>query len=306
MSTPTPAKPSKKKSTSVRIPPGLRPAMRALSAIAPPLASRLAVRLFRTPPRHGSSEIESQILAGARSAALSVAHTPEPIPVWIWGEGPPVLLVHGWGSRGARLGSFVAPLVAAGHSVVAFDAPGHGAARERLSSLPQFLFAIETAAREHGPFAGIVAHSMGGAATTLSMARGVEARRVVFLAPAADPAGYIRYFTALLGLPERVRLGMERRIARMFGMSWPEFDVPAAARKLAAPLLVFHDALDAEVPLSNGEAIANAWPGAVLVKTEGLGHTRIVHDEAVVARAVEFLAGASAGSGTVRVSGRRP
>jgi len=303
MSTSIPARPSKKKSTSVRIPPGLRPAMRVLSAVAPPLASRLAVHLFRTPPRHAPSEIESRILAGARSSTLSVEHTPAPIPVWIWGEGPPVLLVHGWGSRGARLGSFVAPLVAAGHSVIAFDAPGHGAARERLSSLPQFVFAIESAAREHGRFAGIVAHSMGGAATTLSMARGVEAERVVFVAPAADPAGYTRYFTAVLGLPERIRVAMERLIVQEFGMEWPEFDIPAAARKLTAPLLVFHDELDAEVPLANGEAIANAWPGAVLVRTEGLGHTRIVHDEAVVARAVEFLAGAS---GTARVSARRP
>jgi pimeloyl-ACP methyl ester carboxylesterase len=289
MSTPIPAAPSKKKSTSVRIPRGLRPAMRVLSAVAPPLASRLAVRLFRTPPRHVSSEIESRILTGARSATLTVAHTPAPIPVWIWGEGPPVLLVHGWGSRGARLGSFVAPLVQAGHSVVAFDAPGHGAARERQSSLPQFLFAIEAVAREHGPFAGIVAHSMGGAATTLSMARGVRTERVVFLAPAADPAGYVRYFAALLGLPDNVRRGMERRIVHRFRMDWPEFDVPAAAKELTTPLLVIHDALDAEVPLSNGEALARAWPGAVLVTTNGLGHKRIVHDEEVVARAVEFL-----------------
>ncbi|MDQ6892671.1 MAG: alpha/beta hydrolase [Acidobacteriota bacterium] len=263
--------------------------MRALSALAPGAASRVALRLFRTPPRHTASELESRFLGGARAATLSVAETPAPIPVWIWGEGPPVLLVHGWGSRGARLGSFVAPLVAAGYSVIAFDAPGHGRARERQSSLPQFLFAIEAAAREHGPFAGIVAHSMGGAATTLSMARGVRAERVVFLAPAADPAGYVRYFAALLGLPDNVRRGMERRIVERFGMNWPEFDVPVAAKALTSPLLVIHDALDADVPLSNGEAIAKAWPGAVLVTTNGLGHKRIVHDEEVVARAVEFL-----------------
>ena len=281
-----PASPNRK---SVPIPPGIRPAMRALSAVAPGLAARLGVRLFRTPPRRGSSEMETRVLAGARASTLSVPATPEPIPVWIWGEGPPVLLVHGWGSRGARLGSFVAPLVASGHSVIAFDAPGHGAARERLSSLPQFLFAIESAARAHGRFAGIVAHSMGGAATTLAMARGVEAERVVFLAPAADPAGYTRFFTAALGLPERIRLDMERLLVRKFGMEWSEFDIPAAAAKVTAPLLVFHDAADVEVPISNGEAIVKAWRGAELVRTSGLGHTRIVHDEAVVARAVEFI-----------------
>ena len=54
-------------------------------------------------------------------------------------------------------------------------------------------------------------------------------------------------------------------------------------------LLVFHDVQDSEVAISNGEAIASAWPGATLVKTEGLGHKRIVHDEGVVTRAVRFL-----------------
>jgi pimeloyl-ACP methyl ester carboxylesterase len=57
---------------------------------------------------------------------------------------------------------------------------------------------------------------------------------------------------------------------------------------------VIHDRDDPEVPLANGEAIAAAWPGARLVTTEGLGHTRIVHDPGVVARGVAFLTGTGA------------
>ena len=161
--------------------------MRALSAVAPGLprtprsdssARRRAMECRSSRP--GSSP--------ARASPLPVAATSEPIPVWIWARAA-VLLVHGWGSSRSAARIVRRALVAAGHSVIAFDAPGHGAARERLSSLPQFVFAIEAAAREHGPFAAIVAHSMGGAATTLAMGRGVRAERVVFLAPAADPPG---------------------------------------------------------------------------------------------------------------------
>lgn len=292
-----------KKSAGVRLPWWLPPAMRGLSAVAPNTASRAALRLFRTPPRHAASDLEASLLAWARTATLSVPRTREPIPVWMWGDGPPVLLVHGWGSRGARLGSFVAPLVTAGRSVIAFDAPGHGSARERLSSLPEFVLAIQAAAREYGPFEGIVAHSLGGAATTLAMARGVRADRVVFLAPASDPQGYTRMFASLLGLPDRVRLQMERRIVEKFGMEWPEFDVMAAAKKLLAPLLIIHDAGDAEVPITHGEAIVATWPGAALVRTGGLGHKRIVHDADVVARATQFLlAGAREKDGGERVA----
>ena len=57
------------------------------------------------------------------------------------------------------------------------------------------------------------------------------------------------------------------------------------------PLLVFHDRDDAEVPWSDGAAIAGAWPGARLVTTAGLGHRRILRDERVVSQAVAFVKG---------------
>jgi pimeloyl-ACP methyl ester carboxylesterase len=154
------------------------------------------------------------------------------------------------------------------------------------------MFAIEAAWRAAGggELDGIVAHSLGGAATVLALDRGVKARRVVLIASSSDPAGYTRRFAEIVGIGEGVRRGMESRIERLFGVRWEDFDVIAAARRRTEPALVIHDAEDAEVAWSDGEAIARAWPGAELVTTRGLGHIRIVHDPEVIARAVEFLA----------------
>jgi pimeloyl-ACP methyl ester carboxylesterase len=142
---------------------------------------------------------------------------------------------------------------------------------------------------------------MGGAATTLAAARGVSLRRAVFVAPAADPAGYSERFASLLGLPPEVLSRMRRGLERRFGIPWKEFDVLAAARTMSAPLLVFHDRDDRDVALADGEAIAAAWPGARLVTTTGLGHRRIVHDPPVVAQAIAFLSEADRAT---RLSGR--
>jgi pimeloyl-ACP methyl ester carboxylesterase len=270
----------------------LRSIFRALTAISPAAAAALAMAIFRKAPRHRDSDLERSALGRAERIRLSVEG--RPLAAWRWGKGPAFLLVHGWGSRGSRLASFVGPLTGAGYSVVAFDAPGHGASAGRLSSLPQFIAAIETVAREVGPLAGMVAHSMGGAATTLAMSRGVRARRLVFLAPASDPAGYSERFADVLDLTPDVLARMKRSIERRFGQSWDDFDVLRAAAKMTAPLLVFHDREDREVAWTDGQAIAAAWPGAELVSTSGLGHRRIVHDPDVVARAVTFLAPAPA------------
>ena len=266
----------------------LRLLFRGLSAVSPAAAAALAMVLFRRPPRHRDSAEERDALAKAERLFLSL--NGKPLAAWRWGHGPAVLLVHGWGSRGSRLVSFVVPLTEAGYSVVAFDAPGHGASAGRLSSLPQFISAIEAVARELGSLEAIVAHSMGGAATTLAMARGLPVRRVVFLAPAADPAGYSERFAEVLGLTPDVLGRMKQSIEHRFGTPWDDFDVLRAARKMTAPLLVFHDRDDRDVAWTDGEAIAAAWPGAELVSTAGLGHRRIVHDPEVVARAVAFLA----------------
>jgi pimeloyl-ACP methyl ester carboxylesterase len=131
---------------------------------------------------------------------------------------------------------------------------------------------------------------MGGAATTLAMGRGLSVGRVVFLAPAADPAGYSERFAELIGLTPGVLARMKRSIERRFGQPWDSFDVLRAAATMTAPLLVFHDRDDRDVAWIDGAAIADRWPGAELVSTEGLGHRRIVHDPDVVSRAVAFLA----------------
>jgi pimeloyl-ACP methyl ester carboxylesterase len=238
-------------------------------------------------PRHKTSQAERQILAGGRAESLRVGSGR--LAVWSWGEGSAVLLVHGWGSRGARLGSFVEPLVAAGYSVVAFDAPGHGDSSGRLSSLPQFVEAVLAVSRAQPPVHGVIAHSMGGAAAALAIGRGLEVERAVFLAPAANPGAYSRWFAELLGIPAGIRERMERRFERQFGFRWEEFNVARAVASFATPLLIFHDREDREVPWSDGESIARAWPDAKLVTTEGLGHTKIVHDPEVVARTVAFV-----------------
>jgi pimeloyl-ACP methyl ester carboxylesterase len=293
-----PDSPGHPKSTSVRFA-AMRTVLSGFSRLSPTAAARLAMVLFRRPPRHRRSDFPSTALASGQRVDLLLDG--RRLAVWRWGAGPTVLLVHGWGSRGARLSDFVSPLTRAGFSVLAFDAPGHGASAGRLSSLPQFIAAIKTIGERLGPLYAVVAHSMGGAATTLAMARGLGVERAVFVAPAADPAGYSERFASVFGLTDEVVSRMKRGLERRFGIAWKDFDVLAAAATLTSPLLVIHDSDDRDVPLSDGASIVAAWLGARLVTTNGLGHRRIVHDPTVVLRAVAFLTQADAAT---RLSGR--
>ena len=54
-------------------------------------------------------------------------------------------------------------------------------------------------------------------------------------------------------------------------------------------LLVIHDLEDREVKVDHGHALAATWPNARLLATTGLGHRRILRDDAVIAAALELL-----------------
>ena len=93
--------------------------MRALDLIAPRLAQRLALDLFLTPQR----KRETPFIVGHRFAIREDAHD---LNVWDWGNGPTVLLVHGWNGNAAQFSGFVPPLVRSGYYVAAPDLPAHG------------------------------------------------------------------------------------------------------------------------------------------------------------------------------------
>jgi len=274
-------------SKAPRLLPLVRAANRALSWLAPELAARAAERQFLTPPRPRRPRAEIEVLRAARARPMHVGT--RRIETWVWGTGPSVLLVHGWGGRGAQLGAFVEPLVARGFSVVTFDAPGHGASDDGSVTIPEMTEGILAVAAARGPLAGLIAHSVGATAATRALYEGLDATAVVLVGPAADLVTPSVRFTTALGYSPAVRERMRGRIEARVGRSWSAFDVVALAPSIEAPLLVVHDVGDSEVPWHAGLAITRAWRGAALLTTDGLGHRRILRDPDVVAATVAFV-----------------
>jgi pimeloyl-ACP methyl ester carboxylesterase len=289
---------SSEKSTNVR---SLNWSLRALRTgfkmfgpAAPSIAARVAERYFFTAKRHPRPAWEHEILEKAHP--FRVAYEDGVLPAWSWGSGRnagTVLLVHGWEGRGAQLGAFVRPLADQGFRVVTFDGPGHGDATTSRASMPDLAASIEQVAAAVGPLHGIIAHSMGAPASLLALARHVDVSRAVFLAPPVDLRHFIRAFGQTFGLGDSVMSHFERHIETRFAVSFDDLYAPALARKMTAPLLVVHDEDDREVPWLSGKTMADAWTGAELVTTRGLGHRRLLKDPQVVARATSFMARAS-------------
>jgi pimeloyl-ACP methyl ester carboxylesterase len=274
------------KSTIVRL---VRVFARLGSAVAPRATGWLLARLFTSPRRFERPEREDAWLQGSRRERIELEDG-RGLAVRRWGRsGPVVLLVHGWQGRGSQLGAVVAPLRARGFQVVSFDQPAHGASDGDRTALPDFARVIGRVIDEVGPVYAIVAHSMGGAATTLALSWGARAERLVYVAPPEDPPGYLARLAGELGFSDAAMAAARETLEARYGVPLSAVTGGVLAPHRTEPLRIIHDRGDKEVPFSEGARLAALWPGAELVPTDDLGHKRILYDDAVVDSIVGFV-----------------
>ena len=268
----------------------LRAGVRALSALAPPLADRVALDLFFRPHRRH----EAPDFPAVACHRWQVRTRAGWLTAWDYGAGPTVLMIHGWSGVAAQWSRFIGPLVQAGYNAVAIDLPAHGASEGTRTNLRQYVEAIVDTADRIKPIHGVLGHSLGATAVTLALARGLRAERAVLIAPASrDVPAYVHAFAQRLGLPERRERHLVAAMQRRFG-DLALFDARRAATGLRTPVMMFHDIGDREVPFAEGELLSRLWPGARLRTLEGLGHNRPLTDAKVVRETLAFLGNAGA------------
>ncbi|HEY0553423.1 MAG TPA: alpha/beta fold hydrolase [Thermoanaerobaculia bacterium] len=284
------------KSTTGRLrpvpaPSWLRAGMQVASTLAPGAAARVARKLFFTPRRARMRDEERTVLA--RGELFSFEAEGRRVAGRAWGAGPAILLAHGWGGHAGQMTSLVDPLVAAGFRAVALDLPGHGESAGNVSSLVHFASALRRSGALFGPVRGIAAHSFGAAGSAYAIACGLAVERAVFFAPPLSFESFWLRFRAGVGISPEVMERMLREAEEWLEVRFDGIAPIHIAPRMTAPLLVLHDPEDREVPFEEGAELARCWPGAELRPAPGLGHLRILRDEACVAAAVEFLARAT-------------
>ncbi len=265
----------------------LRLLLRAGSHLAPGWVERYAANRFFTPATRRDRPAPS--VPGVEADFRVIPCGPFHLATWSWGSGPLVLLVHGWNGHAGQMTGLVRLLLEKGFRVMTFDAPAHGRSSGRRASLPEIAEALLALGRAVGPLEAVIAHSLGGSATAVAMSRGLEAKRTVLIAPAAEPTLFARQFARYLGLTEPRVEGMLRQMTAITGVEPASLALQGLVGGLRQPMLLLHDPADPVVPRTHAEAIAGAWPEARLHWVSGPGHFRILKHPGVIERITAFL-----------------
>jgi pimeloyl-ACP methyl ester carboxylesterase len=230
---------------------------------------------------------------------------------FVAGEGPVILLVHGWGGWASRLGAFVRPLVETGHQVVGMDLPAHGSSSGRRTNPFEMADALRKVAGSVGPVRALVSHSFGGLVSLLAMERGLKTEAAVLLAPALRADQIRARFAELFRLRPPVMNALVRVLDGHFGSDvWEVLDGRRIAYNLSSrgpdvPVLIAHDPEDRDALFSDAHAISQILPRARILRAKDTGHHHILVEESVVTAAVEFVTGLQHGNGEVSIPAAR-
>jgi pimeloyl-ACP methyl ester carboxylesterase len=271
----------------------LRLFFRACRVLPRAVTAKLALHVFLTPGKRSATAPELALIAQAQRE--TVVCRGRRVVTYRWGHGPRgILLCHAWGGHGTTLGEFIPPLLARGYSVIAFDAPAHGASPGRVSDMVEYVSTIGLLCEKYGPFDAAIGHSFG-AGNLLWAHRnyGLRADKIVLIGCFIHGVWIIEAFGEALGLPPRVVKDMRESLESKYPgeLVWDRLSMTDMLKAVSAPLLVVHDHDDRSIPFAQALQLREASRGpAELFATSGLGHRRVLRNRDVVRKVVGFIA----------------
>lgn len=211
------------------------------------------------------------------------------------GDGPIVLVLHGWGSGGQHMFGLARAIARAGARPVIVDFPAHGASGGRTTTMLQCGRVIRALVTQSKPV-GICAHSFGAMAA--AMVCGGHAYfggirhphlKLAMVSPGYSLEVSLQRHCADNALDAQQGAALRSAIAQRFDIDVPRFHLETIAAQLPARACVFHDQDDAVIALEQIRRILKAAPHVPLTVTQGNGHDKILLNRAVLRQVGAFF-----------------
>jgi pimeloyl-ACP methyl ester carboxylesterase len=205
-----------------------------------------------------------------------------------WGEGPCVMLIHGWASSQIDMYNYVPAIVERGYTAVAMDLPAHGESDGDFTGLEQMGQAVAAVGAHLGHLEAVIAHSVGCAATQYALAHGLGVSKVVLLASPQNYERALKHFCASKGLDDG-------EVAEVLNILHG-LDVRTNLNSVdmlsgnPLPILIVHSDDDAVIPVATAKDLHKLCPNSELLIVSNMKHRGILKDPDVVARVIDYAA----------------
>ncbi len=253
--------------------PALGSAFNLLALFAPTMAGGLALYLFSKPRPSKARKHQEKFIAGAQKGEILVNGTL--IRFYHWeGQGPTILLAHGWESNASRWAPLVGALQEKGYPVFAVDAPGHGASGSTIFTVKMYAEVLQELMHHLKPQV-LVGHSAGGMAAVFMLQQSPTSplQHLILLSVPSELDQLMDTFRRMSFMGDRVFQGMQQAFVQKYGWQMADFSLSRFISNISTPGLLLHDRDDPVAPFSGALEVQRNWRGASFVGFEGLGHS---------------------------------
>lgn len=257
------------------------------------VSSKLAVEYFDTiffsPLRYKAPEKEQE--CEKLAIMVEIIANGMKIQTYTWGEAgkPYILLMHGWAGRATQFRKFIPEFVAAGYQLVGFDGPAHGRSSGKRTTIIEFETALKMVVARWGEPAGVIAHSFGGGALLYAIMNGLPVKRLINIASPTMADEIIKSYLRAVNGSWKTGLKFKELILKKYNRNFEEFTAIYFIEHIKnLELMLVHDEGDTDVPIIQAEKLAEKYPVKFL-RTSGLGHNRILKDDAVIKACLDFI-----------------
>ncbi|MGB5981369.1 MAG: alpha/beta hydrolase [Nonlabens sp.] len=250
-------------------------------------AADKALQVFSFPRAGKINPTQAEYLKSARQQRI--AFKDGLIMLYHWqGDGPTVLMNHGWESNAWRWKHMIEPLKELGFNIIAIDAPAHGASDGKYFTAVKYSRVIKTVMDLYEPEI-VIAHSVGAMATVFQEANEPHKflKKLVLLGSPNSLEVIMRGYQNLTGFNSSVYNSLNELLQKTFDFKIEEFNTADFAAQLKIPTLIIHNPDDKIVPIEAFYQIKKKMPAAQTFVSPAGGHS--LHTKEVVERVIQFL-----------------
>lgn len=202
------------------------------------------------------------------------------------GQGPAVLLVHGWSGGAHQFFPLMNGLSRCGYMAISFDHFGHGHSDGESASLPSFVSAVSSVLKyiNHSTsegLAAIVGHSMGCIAIANAQKSYLEGTPLLLISPVFNFKKYFPKQVNLQGLHPKISKQFLAKFEKSYLSDLDRMELKLKLADYSADTVIVHDKQDKVSGVLDSIKFCSTYPLTKLVVTKDFGHNRLINSEVV-------------------------
>lgn len=253
-----------------------------LEKTSPSLAKKFAIKLFFSPRATKQKLPDIPNLHQHWCSYVKTDGSKSKCRVYSAGEGPTVLLVHGWEGSAWNLSAIARQLLDKNLRVVLFDLPAHGFSPGKKTNILEVSEIIQLLAAKEEDLLAIISHSFGAVCSGYAIKTGIKPKHFVSISAPTSMEFIIDSFCTTIGASAKIKQELINSIEDILKTPYETESLTQVAKQFTLDGLIIHDRSDRLVPYTQAKELLATWAGSKLFTTEKLGHNRILINKEVI------------------------